>query len=201
MKLYYSPGACSLASHIALVESGVDYDKEKVNLKEHETESGEDFYKISPRGYVPAIRTEFGLLTENPAVLTYLADQALGDQAVAGKAADTSGETRYRLLEWIGFIGTEIHGAYGPLFGGAEGAQADKAKATVAKKFALADELMDGSDWLIGESASVADNYLFVTTLWADKFGIELPERLAAFRDRNKQRPAVRQAMEEEGLL
>lgn len=192
MKLYYSPGACSLASHIALVESGVDYDKEKVNLKEHKTESGEDFYSISPRGYVPAIETGFGLLTENPAVLTYLADES--DSA-------PSGEARYRLLEWIGFIGTEIHGAYGPLFGGAEGSEADEAKAAVAKKFELADELMNGSEWLIGDSASVADNYLFVTTLWADKFGIDLPEWLAAFRERNKQRPAVRQAMEEEGLI
>ncbi len=191
MKLYYSPGACSLASHIALVESGENYEKEKVDLSKHETESGEDFYAINPRGYVPAIETEDGFLTENPAVLTLLADRF-------GTAPE--GHARYKMLEWIGFIGTEIHGAYGPLFGGAEGSAKEEAKKTVASKFELAEKLMDGGDWLVGDKPTPADNYLFVTTLWADKFGVDLPQPLQDFRARNKQRPAVQQAMREEGL-
>ncbi|WP_420607938.1 glutathione binding-like protein [Novosphingopyxis sp.] len=192
MKLYYAPGACSLASHIALVESGEDYDKVKVDLKTHETEDGADFYAISPRGYVPAIDTDdIGLLTENPAVLTYLADHY---------GAAPSGGRRYKLLEWLGFIGTEIHGGFGPLFGGAEGDKAEAAKQAVAGKFALAAELMGDADWLLGEAPGVADNYLFVTTLWADKFGVELPAKLADFRARNMAREAVNKAMSEEGL-
>ncbi len=192
MKLYYAPGACSLASHIALVESGEDYDKIKVDLKTHKTEDGADFYAISPRGYVPAIDTDdIGLLTENPAVLTYLADHY---------ASAPANDRRYKLLEWLGFIGTEIHGGFGPLFGGAEGGEADEAKRAVAKKFALAGELMGGDDWLLGDAPGVADNYLFVTTLWADKFGVELPEKLADFRSRNMKRDAVKKAMSEEGL-
>ncbi len=189
MKLYYSPGACSLASHIALVESGEAYDKVKVDLKTHTTEDGADFYAISPRGYVPAIETDdIDLLTENPAVLAYLADHY-------GTAP--AGAKRYKLLEWLGFIGSEIHGGFGPLFGGDEG---DEAKQNVAKKFALAAELMGDDDWLLGDAPGVADNYLLVTTLWADKFGVELPQKLADFRARNMEREPVKKAMEEEGL-
>ena len=192
MKLYYSPGACSLASHIALVESGQDYEKVKVDLSTHETEDGKDFRKISPRGYVPAIETDdMGLLTENPAVLTYIANKTttLSDHA-----------DHYKRLEWLGFVGTEIHGAFGPLFGGAEGGAKEKAKAKVADKFAMTETLMDGRKWLVGDSPTVADNYLFVTTLWADNFGIDLPPTLQDFRARNLERAAVKQAMDEEGL-
>ena len=192
MKLYYSPGACSLASHIALIESGLDHETVKVDLGQHKTEHGEDFYQISPRGYVPAIVTdEYGLLTENAAVLPYLAKKT-------GSLPD--GEAHFRLHEWIGFIGTEIHKAYGPLFGGAEGDAKEKAKATVAKKYQLAETLMEGSQWLVGDGPSVADNYLFVTLLWADKFGVDLPQSLVAYRTRNLGRDAVKQAMKEEGL-
>jgi len=192
MKLYYSPGACSLASHIALIESGRDFDATKVDLSQHTTEDGEDFYQISPRGYVPAIVTdECGLLTENGAVLPYLA-HATG--------AMPDGEAYFRLHEWIGFIGTEIHGAYGPLFGGAEGDAKEQAKAAVAKTYQLAETLMDGRKWLVTNCPTVADNYLFVTLLWADKFGIELPQSLQDFRARNKARDSVQQAMKAEGL-
>ncbi|MAK98326.1 MAG: glutathione transferase GstA [Citromicrobium sp.] len=192
MKLYYSPGACSLASHIALIESGLDHELVKVDLGQHKTENGEDFYQISPRGYVPAIETdEFGLVTENAAVLPFLA-QKMG--------ALPDGEAHWRLHEWIGFIGTEIHKAYGPLFGGAEGDAKEKAKNTVAKKYQLAETLMDGREWLVGSGPSVADNYLFVTLLWADKFGVDLPQSLVAYRERHLQRDAVQKAMADEGL-
>ena len=192
MKLYYSPGACSLASHIALIESGMDYEAIKVDLKKHETENGEDFYAISPRGYVPAIDVEgHGLITENPAVLTYLQDKVKGLP---------SGEPFYRLLEWLGFIGTEIHGGYHPLFGQDSDDRQAKAKTSLAEKYQLTAKLMNGSEWLVGDKPTTADNYLFVTLLWADKFGIELPEALKDFRERNQRRDAVAQAMREEGL-
>jgi len=192
MKLYYSPGACSLASHIALIEGGVQFDTVKVDVAKHQTEDGTDFYQISPRGYVPALETDgYGLLTENPAVLPYIANRT---------GALPKGEGLYRLLEWIGFIGTEIHKAYAPLFGGAGGDAKEQAKATVARKYELAETLMEGNAWLVGTGPSVADNYLFVTLLWADKFGIDLPQSLKEYRDRNKQRDSVQQAMKAEGL-
>ena len=192
MKFYYSPGACSLASHIALIEGGIDYDAIKVDLSQHKTEAGEDFYKISPRGYVPALDVEgLGILTENPAVLTYLAEHTLGLP---------QGGDFYRLLEWLGFIGTEIHGGYHPLFGKDTDERQAKAKETLAKKFRLVVELMDGSDWLVGGKPTVADNYLLVTLLWADKFGVELPPELIAYRKRNLEREAVAEAMNMEGL-
>ena len=193
MKLYYSPGACSLASHIALIEEGIEHEAVKVDLSKHETENGDDFYAISPRGYVPAIETDdIGFLTENPAVLTYLAER--GDAA-------PSGPDRYKMLEWIGFIGTEIQGGYHPLFGGDSDDRQAKAKENLAGKYRLTETLIDGREWLVGDRATAADNYLFVTLLWADKFGIELPEALKTFRARNKERPAVNQAMEAEGLI
>ncbi len=192
MKLYYSPGACSLASHIALVESGDDFEAVKVDLKSHTTENGDDFYAINPRGYVPAIEADdVGLLTENPAVLTYIANATT-------KLADEA--DHYKRLEWVSFIGSEIHGAFGPLFGGAEGDAKEKAKQKVAKKFELAETLREGREWLVGDAPSVADNYLFVTLLWAKKMEIDLPQGLIDYRDRNMARDAVSQAMKNEGL-
>lgn len=192
MKLYYSPGACSLASHIALVEGGMAYEKVRVDLKEHRTEHGDDFYAISPRGYVPAIiDDEYGLVTENPAVLTLIADRT---------DSLPKGDAYYRMLEWIGFVGTEIHSGYKPLFGGAPTSEQAEAKVALAKKYALASKLMDGTKWLAGDGPTVADNYLLVTTLWARKFGVELQGPIVEFQDRNLARPAVRQAMAEEGL-
>ena len=192
MKFYYAPGACSLASHVALVEGGVDHEAIRVDLRKHQTEHGEDFYAISPRGYVPAIETdEWGLMTENPAVLTWLAERTRGLP---------KGQDFYRLLEWLGFIGTEIHGGYHPLFGQDSEDRQAKAKTTLAKTYKLTAELMNGREWLVGDGPSVADNYLFVTLLWADKFGIELPEALKAFRTRNLARESVREAMKREGL-
>jgi len=132
-----------------------------------------------------------GLLTENPAVLTY----------IANKTTETKDHAdHYKRLEWLGFIGTEIHGAFGPLFGGAEGEAKDNAKKKVADKFTLTETLMNGREWLVGDGPGVADNYLFVTTLWADKFDILLPQALQDFRARNLERPAVKTAMADEGL-
>ena len=191
MKLYYSPGACSLASHIALIEGGDAFETVKVDLGSKKTENGDDFRKINPRGYVPAIEDEYGLITENPAVLTYIADQT-------GKMP--KGGNFYKMLEWLGFVGTEIHGGYHPLFG--DGSDADKAEARkqLADKYALAAKLMEGKDWLVEDKPTVADNYLFVTTLWAGKMDVELPAEIEAFRDRNLERDAVKETMKVEGL-
>lgn len=192
MKLYYAPGACSMASHIALIEGGVDFEAVKVDLRAHRTEHGEDFYAISPRGYVPAIEAEgVGLLTENPAVLSWVADET---------GTTPQGAAYYRQLEWIGFIGTEIHGGYHPLFGQDSEDRQARAKDNLAKKYRLAAQLMQGRDWLVGDGPTVADNYLFVTLLWANKFEVELPDELRDFRKRNLARPAVQEAMKREGL-
>ncbi|QLC25887.1 glutathione S-transferase [Parasphingopyxis algicola] len=191
MKLYYSPGACSLASHIALVESGRDFDAVKVDLSRHETENGQDFYGISKRGYVPVIETDEGVLTENPAVLAYLARYT--DAAPEGRAW-------YKMLEWIGYVGSEIHGAYGPLFGNGGEAEKVNAKDEVARKFRVAVDILDRDDWLVADRPTVADNYLFVTTLWARKMGIDTPDWIADFRDRNLARDSVKKAMAAEGL-
>ncbi|WP_374405213.1 glutathione binding-like protein [Pelagerythrobacter sp.] len=192
MKLYYAPGACSLASHIALIESGRTFDKVKVDLGKHQTEDGEDFYAISPRGYVPAIASDdFDVLTENPAVLAYVADWT---------GAAPKGNDHYRMLEWLGFIGTELHGGYHPLFGKDTDERQAKAKKALADKYQLTEKLMDGREWLVGDGPTVADNYLFVTLLWADKFGVELPDTLKEYRKRNLARDSVKQAMAAEGL-
>lgn len=192
MKLYYTPGACSLASHIALEEGGAPYEAVSVDLKAHRTEDGRDFYGISKRGYVPAIETEDGLLTENPAVLTYIADHT-------GKTP--AGADRYRMLEWIAFAGSELHKGFGPFFKGGDEAAKQEARTNLAKKFKLAAELMEGRDWTVGAGPSVADNYLLVMTLWAQKFEVELPAELEAFRERNLKRESVKRAMKAEGLI
>lgn len=191
MKLYYSPGACSLAAHIALEESGLDFEAIKVDLSSHETEDGEDFYAISPRGYVPVIETENGLLTENPAVLAYIAEET-------GTAPQ--GFAYFKMLEWLTFVGNEIHGTYHPLFGDGDDDGKAEAKKSLEKKYRLAVEIHDGGDWLLGDEPTVADNYLFVTTLWAGKFRLDLPDPVRDFRARNLDRESVKAAMKAEGL-
>ena len=187
MKLYYSPGACSLASHIALEENAVSYETVKVNLKTHRTQQGQDFYEINPRGYVPVLETEdVGLLTENPAVLSWLADHSRRPPEPIH---------RYRILEWIGFTGTEIHTLFRPLFHEAAESERTSARTRLSSRFALAGNLMGNSDWLVGDAPTVADDYLFVMTLWAQKMNIEVPSRIAQFRDRNLRRESVKRAM------
>lgn len=193
MKLYYATGACSLASHIALEEWGGEYDAVRVDLSTHKTETGDDFYAINPRGYVPALVDDgLELLTESPAVLTYIADRS---------GTLPGGQDLFRLIEWLAFTGTELHGGYSALFGRDSDDRQAKAKDRLAKRYRLADELMGGKQWLVGDAPTVADNYFFVTLLWADKFGIDLPPSLVDYRERNLQRDAVKRAMAAEGLI
>ncbi len=194
MKLYFSPGACSLADHIALHEAGLSFDHEKVDLQAKRTESGEDFTAINPKGYVPALVLDSGeLLTENIAILDWIAHR---DSAL--KPSDALGHTH--LLEALAFISTEIHKSFKPFFSG--GSDADKAKAgeTISTRLGYLADTMQG-DFLFGADISVADCYLFVMLLWAKKNELTVPSALNAFRERMTARPAVQQAMTHEGLI
>jgi glutathione S-transferase len=194
MILYFSPGACSLADHIALHEAELEFDRVKVDLKTHTTEDGGDFYAINPKGYVPALVLPGGeLLTENIAILSWIADRApqLTPRGDLG---------RYRLLETLAYISTEVHKGFKPFF--TPGAtDADKAKAgeTISKRLGLlADRVRDG--FLFGTNISAADCYLFVMLTWANGNAVEVPQALAAFTERMLARPAVQLAMKHEGL-
>jgi len=192
--LYFAPGACSLADHIALHEAALPFDAVKVDLKTHTTEEGGDFTKINPKGYVPALVLDGGeTLTENIAILSWIADRS--------PALAPGGELgRYRLLEALAFISTEIHKSFKPFF--TPGAvDADKAKAgeAIAKRLGLIAGQLHG-DYLFGRDASVADAYLFVMLMWAKKNSIEIAPPLIAFFDRMKARPAVQLALKHEGL-
>lgn len=194
MKLYYCPGACSLAAHIALFEAGVDFDGESVDLKKKLTAGGTDFNSVTSKGYVPAIILDDGsVLTENIAVLDYLAGE-FPELGVAGPIGRT------RLLEALAFISTEIHKSFKPFWKGDADGEKGVAAAYIAKRMGyFADDL--DSDYLFGETPTVADFYLFVTLAWAERFGIEVPAKLQALYERLKARTAVQKTFAAEGLL
>ena len=194
MKLYFSPGACSLADHIALHEAGISFEREKVDLKTKRTESGADFNTINPKGYVPALTLDSGeTLTENIAILDWVAHQ---DQTL--KAPGDIGDTH--LLEALAFISTEIHKGYKPFFSGAPDKEKSVAGETILKRMGYLAETMQG-DFLFGDKVSVADCYLFVMLLWAQKTGLQPPDKLVKLRENMSERPAVRMAMKHEGLI
>ena len=193
MKLYFSPGACSLADHIALHEAGLPFEHIKVDLKAKKTESGEDYAAINPKGYVPALTLDSGeMLTENIAILDWIAHQNTA-MAPSGPMGHT------HLLEALAFISTEIHKSYKPFFAGA--ADADKAKASelIVKRMGYLADTMQG-DFIFGSHVSVADCYLFVMLLWAKKFGVQAPGKFDAFHARMAALPSVQKAMHHEGL-
>lgn len=193
MTLYYAPGACSLADHIALKETGVDHELVKVDLKTKRTEDGRDFRAINAKGAVPDIERGGEVFTENAALLVMIAEES-------GKLLPPSGDARYRVLEATAFITTEVHKSFAPLFGGGSEEAKTAARETLAGKFAHLAEMLGDGDFLAGGALSIADCYAFVMTLWADNQKIELPASLAAYRDRLGQRPAFRAAMQAEGL-
>jgi glutathione S-transferase len=201
MKLYYSPGACSLSPHIVLRESGLQFDLERVDLKAKKTETGKDFLGISPNGYVPALELAPGdVLTEGPAIVQYIADQA-----PAARLAPANGtRERYTLQSWLNFIATELHKGFGGLF---NPAAAEEAKALARKqletRFATVERHLTNNDYLMGANYSVADIYLFVTLTWTGYVGIDMAQwpALSRFRDRVAKRPAVQAALKAEGLV
>jgi len=201
MKLYYAPGACSLAPHIVAREAGLPVTLVKVDLSKHLTETGEDFRAINPKGYVPAIAlTDGSLLTEAAAIIQYLADR----QPEAGLAPVNGTTERYRLIEWLTFISSEIHKGFGPLWNPATPETVKAAtKERLAARFAYLDATLAKQPFLTGETFTIADAYLFTVVNWTNFHGIDLSPfpNLQAFQARIAGRPAVQQALEAEGLL
>jgi glutathione S-transferase len=201
MKLYYSPGACSLSPHIALLEAGLPYDLVKVDLRAKKLENGEDFLKVNPKGQVPALALDDGkLITEGPVIVQMIADKAGKGLAPARDSAE-----RYELLELLNFITTELHKNLGPQF---SPVLADDAKAffkdRAMGKFKYLETRLAGRDYLMGKDFTVADGYLFTMVMWAtDRLGFDfsgLPN-LTAYKARVAARPKVKEALQKEGLL
>ncbi|NWB21287.1 glutathione transferase GstA [Pseudomonas sp. D4002] len=191
MKLYFSPNACSLASHIALRELALPFELIRVDNQKKLTADGDDFLQINPKGYVAALQLDNGeVLTEGAAILQYLADRV----TAAGLAPANGSWERVRLQEWLNFVSSEIHGGLGVLF---KDAIPDEVKAlfkaTLFKRFAILVQTLERQDYLLGAQYSVADAYLFVVLRWAGLFDIDLQQwpALAKFQQRVGERPAV----------
>jgi glutathione S-transferase len=200
MKLYYSPGACSLSPHIALLEAGLPYDLVKVDLRAKKLENGDDYLKINPKGQVPALVLDSGeLVTEGPVIVQMIADKAGKGLAPARDSAE-----RYKLLEWLNFITTELHKNFGPMF---SPVLADDAKAffkdRVMGKFKYLETALAGHDYVMGKQFTVADAYLFTMLAWADRLKFDLSEmpNLMAYKARVGARPKVQEALVKEGLM
>jgi glutathione S-transferase len=201
MKLYWSPGACSLSPHIALRESGLEFKLEKVDLKAKRTENDADYWQINPKGSVPTLVMENGeALTEGPAIVQYIADQV----PAANLAPKAGTLERYRLMEMLNYITSELHKGFSPLFNRAMPEEAQKIfREQLEKKFAFINNVLEGraarDEWLLG-GFSVADGYLFTVCRWARAFRFEFGPNLNDHFKRMMQRPAVRAALEAEGL-
>jgi glutathione S-transferase len=201
MKLYYSPGTCSLSPHIVLRESGLDFEPVLASTKTHQLADGTDYYTINPKGYVPLLELDDGQrLSEGPAIVQYIADQA-----PAKKLAPANGTMeRYRLQEWLNFITSELHKGIGGLFNAAMPEEAKALMRTKANgRLKWVDEQLEGRDYLMGKDFSVADAYLFTVARWTHRVGIDIAalKNLGAFMQRMEARPAVQEAMKAEGLL
>lgn len=201
MQLYYSPGACSLASHITLREAGLPVDLKKTDTKTKKLEDGSDYFAVNSKGAVPALRLDDGqILTEGPAILQYLADQK-PESKLAPKAGTLE---RYRLLEWLNFITSEIHKSFSPLFNPTADAKVKEyTTQNLEKKFDWLNQQLTGKQYLTGDNFTIADAYLFVVANWSNFVGIDLGRwpALKAFQDRVAARPKVQEALAAEGLL
>lgn len=200
MKLYFSPGACSLATHIALIEATLPFTAERVDLGTKRTASGADFRAINPKGYVPALELDGGVvLTEGPALLQYVADQA-----APGQLAPAAGTVaRYQLIGWLNYIGSEVHKNFVPLFNPAASDEArSAARASLAQRFDFLSQSLQGRDYLM-DQFTVADAFLFTVLGWCGHVNLSLADWpvLQQFLARVAARPAVQQAMRAEGLL
>lgn len=202
MKLYYSPGACSLAAHIILNEINVDFDLEKVDLKTHKTEKGADYYEVNPKGYVPALEINPGLiLTENVAILPFLAQHDPKQDLIP-----PSGMGRAKVLEWLGYLNSELHDAYAVFFGAPlEGEAKEKAYKEVDRLLSYINRAIGESEneYLVDDNFGPADAYLFVLTNWSKSIGHDLSpyQNINAIRDKVAARQSVQIAMRDEGLI
>jgi glutathione S-transferase len=201
MKLYYAPGACSLSPHIALLEAGLPYDLVKVDLRAKKLENGDDFLKVNPKGQVPVLALASGeLVTEGPVIVQMIADKAGRNLAPARDS-----EERYKLLEWLNFVTTELHKNLGPMF---SPVLTDDAKPffkdRAMGKFKYLETALAGRDYLMGKQFTVADGYLFTMLMWATdrlKFDLSDMPNLLAYKARVAARPKVQEALAKEGLL
>jgi len=201
MKLYYTSGACSLSPHIVALEAGIALPLEKVDGKAKRTENGDDFWQVNPKGYVPALRLDDGeLLTEGPAIVQYLADL----KPESGLAPANGTLARYRLQEMLGYINSELHKSYSPLFkpDTPESTRAER-KDYLLRRYQLIEDALSKQPWLLGDHFTAADAYLFTVTNWARHVDLDLSgfPALMAFQKRVAERPAVQKAMQEEGLI
>jgi glutathione S-transferase len=201
MKLYYSPGACSLSPHIALCEAGIKFDLVKAVLKTHTLADGSDYYQVTAKGQVPLLELDDGArLSEGPAILQYIADHA----PASGLAPVAGTMERYRVMEWLNFVTSELHKGFSPRFNPALPQEAKEIfVARLKDKYAFVDARLEGKDYLMGQQFSIADAYLFTVTNWAPNVGVDLTglKNVEAFSARMKARPAVQDAMKAEGLI
>ncbi len=201
MKLYYSPGACSLSPHIALQEAGLAYTPVLASTKSHKLQDGTDFYTINALGYVPVLELDNGeRLREGPAIVQYIADQVPDKQLAPANGT----LARYRLQEWLTFIGTELHKGFSPLFNPSTPEDyKPMVRERLLQRLQWVDGQLAGKQYLMGDQFTVADGYLFTVTNWTQptKLDISGLAHLAAYRERVGARPAVQAAMKAEGLL
>ena len=200
MKLYFSPGACSLSPHIVLREAGFAFELERVDFKTKRTKSGADFNAINPKGYVPTLVLDDGqILTEGPAIVQYLADR----KPEAGLAPKNGTMDRYRLQEWLGFISTELHKSFSPLFNKAAPEEwKTLVRETLGKRLDHVARQLEGKPYLFGEAFTVADAYLFTVLAWTKYVAVDLAAWpvLTQYVERVGARPAVKAAIEAERL-
>jgi glutathione S-transferase len=201
MKLYFSPGACSLSPHIVLREAGLAFDLEQVDVRAKKTAAGGDFFQVNPKGQVPTLLLDDGdILTEGPAIVQYIADKA-----PASKLAPAPGtKERYHLAEWLNFITSELHKNFSPLFRPTTPEDYKPiARENLAGRFSYVDKKLAGRSFLLGDTFTVADAYLFVMTNWANSLHVDLTSwsNVGAFRERVLARPKVQEAMKTEGLI
>ena len=201
MKLFFSPGACSLSPRIALLEAGLPFTTQKVDTKTKQLDGGGDFWAINGKGYVPLLQLDNGeYLSEGPAIVQYIADQ----NPASGLAPAAGTMERYRLQEMLNFITSEIHKGFSPLFDPAMSAEMKQGfKEKLAKRFDWLTKELGGKSYLMGESFTVADGYLFTVLNWGQWVGVDIAKWpvLAAFHARVAARPKVQEALKAEGLI
>jgi glutathione S-transferase len=201
MKLYYYPGACSMAVHIALREAGIPFDLDKVDLAKHQTANGEDYYKINPKGYVPALRLDDGqVLTEDAVLLQYVADQ----KPLSSLAPKAGTMERYRVMEWLNFISSEVHKTLGALFNPKITPEwKNNQVALFNRRCDFLVKALGSNPYLTGDKFTIADAYLFTILGWANLFKLDMSKwpALTDYAARIAARPAVKEAMKAEGLI
>lgn len=200
MKLYYSPGVCSLASHIVLRESGLPFTLVRIDLKTHELEDGSDYFAISPHGYVPLLELDDGRrLSEGPIIMQYVADQVPDKQLAPAWGT----MERYRLMEWLAFINSEVHKNFGPLFNPEMPAEVkDYYRKRALGRFQWLEQQLDGKRFVMGDIFTVSDAYLFVVATWGKYVDVDLSgfKNLQSVLSWISERPAVQETLKAEGL-